>query len=185
MQSTVFFCRILYYGFRISLIYATQTCRKREPRTAAPHGLLLIYNFSYGVDRKTVLIPQLLQGYPLPVSIHDSGVPLRQLPAAAALLTPGPVPVFPGRDIDISGLYVFLQFLHQVKGRTAFALTYFMSAHSLSSSLLRKQSQHSSQRHILLHAGAAELTGFAWSQTLLFFFLFLHMILSFQTILIP
>lgn len=69
-------------------------------------------------------------------------------------------------------------------GRTAFALTYFMLAHSLFSSLLRKQSQHLSQRRILLHAGASELTGFAWSQTLLFFFLFLHMIFSFQTVLI-
>ena len=125
MQSTVFFCIILYYGFRISLIYATQTCRKREPRTAAPHGLLLIYNFSYGVDRKKVLIPQLLQGYPLPVSIHDSGVPLRQLPAAAALLTSGLMPVFPGRDIDISGLYVFLQFLHQVMGEDCLCIDIF------------------------------------------------------------
>ena len=77
------------------------------------------------MDGKTIRITQFLQGCPAPVSIHDSGVALCQFPAAAALLTPGLMPVFPGRDLDISGLYVFLQFLHQVMGEDCLCIDIF------------------------------------------------------------
>ena len=59
------------------------------------------------------------------LNIGCSCIPLCQFPAAAALLAPGLVLVFPGRDIDISGLYIFLQLLHQAMGEDCLCVDIF------------------------------------------------------------
>ncbi|EFC95598.1 hypothetical protein CLOSTHATH_06214 [Hungatella hathewayi DSM 13479] len=127
--------------------------------------------------REAVLVRQGLHGHSILPGIKNIPVAFPQFLPASVPFAPGPVLALSGRNIEISGLNVILQLFHQRGGKNRGRIDIFHSA-SLPVLVLAGSKAVLDQRLQLLHAKVTDSAGFAWSDTSLFFFLFLHIILT-------